>query len=324
MSEPTNLPAKLPELRTGAPVKAVVPTSMDEAYRLAKAVCMSGLAPRGLDKPEAAMVAILHGMEIGLTPMMALQKIAVINGRPTLWGDGALGLVRASGLCKYVKEWIDGADDRRIAYCETLRAGETDPVKRAFSVADAKKAGLWGKQGPWQNFPERMLQMRARAFTLRDTYADVLGGMYLAEELQGEEPTHYNAAPGSRLTPPPAPAIEAPKQEAETTAAAPKAPEPVADAPKPRGRGKKKPEAVPAPEPAPEPEPQPEATAGDLVGDWAEYLDRQYGEWEGLPPALSEGVSAAVEDAVQAALESGEISREQSEAILEKWREKIG
>ena len=48
----------------------------------------------------------------------------------------------------------------------------------------AKRAGLWGKQGPWQQFPDRMMQMRARGFTLRDGFADVLGGLYLREELE--------------------------------------------------------------------------------------------------------------------------------------------
>lgn len=224
MSDVATLPvARAAEMKTGGAIKAVVPQSMDDAYRLAKAVCLSGLAPRGLEKPEAAMVAILHGLEIGLTPMMALQKISVINGRPTLWGDGALGLVRSSGLCKYVKEQIAGTGDARTATCETQRAGEPDPVVRTFSVADAKKAGLWGKAGPWQNFPDRMLQMRARAFALRDTYADVLGGMYLAEELQGTEtaspPQHQ-----PRLVPPPAP-LAAPAEPAKVAITA----EPVDD-----------------------------------------------------------------------------------------------
>ena len=46
------------------------------------------------------MIAIMHGLEVGLSPLSALQRIAVINGRPTIWGDGALALVKASGLCE--------------------------------------------------------------------------------------------------------------------------------------------------------------------------------------------------------------------------------
>jgi hypothetical protein len=188
-----------PNLTAGARPLAIVPQTMDEAYRLAKAICMAGMAPRGLDKPEQCMVAIMHGLEIGLTPMTALQRIAVVNGRPTLWGDGAMSLVRGSGVCEWIKERIEGAGDAQVAVCEAKRRGEPDPIRRTFSIADAKKAGLWGKQGPWTQFPARMLQMRARAFALRDGFADVLGGLYLREEIEdnGRAP-----APAARISPP--------------------------------------------------------------------------------------------------------------------------
>jgi hypothetical protein len=206
-------------MTTGGSVKPIVPQSMEEAYRLAKAICMAGMAPKGLDTPEKAMVAILHGLEIGLTPMMALQRIAVVNGRPTLWGDGAMALVRGSGLCEFVRERIDGAGDARVAVCTVKRKGETEELARRFSVADAKTAGLWGKSGPWQQFPERMLQMRARAFALRDVFADVLGGMYLREELEDEP----------RQAPPPAPSGPPPAPQIEHRAAPPSPPQEPAD-----------------------------------------------------------------------------------------------
>ena len=213
-----------PALTAGHRPTAIVPTDMDSCYRLAKAVCLAGMAPKGLDTPEKAMVAIMHGLEVGLTPMAALQRIAVVNGRPTIWGDGAIGLVRGSGLCEYVKEWTEGEGDKRTAYCEAKRRGEQSPITRAFSVADAKRAGLWGKAGPWQQYPDRMLPMRARAFCLRDLFADVLGGLYLREEIEDEsaqsrkapapaavvEGTPALEAPKQRRAPPPPPASEAP------------------------------------------------------------------------------------------------------------------
>jgi hypothetical protein len=165
------------------------------------------MAPQGLDKPEKAFVAIMHGLEVGLPPMQALQSIAVINGRPSIWGDGAIGLVRGSGLCEYVRERIDGSDDERVAVCEAKRKNETEPVIGRFSVAQAKRAGLWTKAGPWKDYPERMLQMRARAFALRDGFADVLRGLHIAEEI-ADIP-----AEARDVTPPPAPA--APRAPAE-------------------------------------------------------------------------------------------------------------
>lgn len=202
-----------PQLSSGARPTAIVPTDMDSCYRLAKAVCMAQMAPAGLDTPEKAMVAIMHGLELGLTPMAALQRIAVVNGRPTIWGDGAIGLVRASGLAEYIKEWIEGDGDARTAHCEAKRRGDPNPSSGKFSIADAKRAGLWSPEArvrrknragesyekdndsPWHRYPERMMQMRARAFALRDGFADVLGGLYLREELDGAEERRETQAP---------------------------------------------------------------------------------------------------------------------------------
>jgi hypothetical protein len=205
-----------PNLSAGGKPHAIVPQSMDEAYRLAKAVCMAGMAPKGMDTPEKAMIAIMRGLEVGMTPFQALDKIAIVNGRPTIWGDGAIGLVRGSGLCEYIKEWIEGDGDKRVAFCEAKRRGEPSSIVRKFGVADAKRAGLWGKQGPWQQYDERMMQMRARGFALRDGFADVLGGLYLREEIEEERiaaardvtPMREPPPPMHSAAEPPAPAIE--------------------------------------------------------------------------------------------------------------------
>ena len=186
MSNVEQLPQKA-ELAAGAPVQAIVPRSMEDAYRIATAVVKAGMAPKDMNTPEKCLVAIMQGAECGMTPMQSLQRIAVINGRPTIWGDAAIGLVRASGLCEYVKETIKGEGDKMVAVCEAKRRGESAIIVGRFSVEDAKQAGLWGKAGPWKQYSRRMLQMRARGFCLRDGFADVLGGMYLKEELDADE-----------------------------------------------------------------------------------------------------------------------------------------
>jgi hypothetical protein len=151
---------------------------------MAVAVSKSGLAPRGMDKAEQVFVAMAHGLEIGLKPMQSLQRIAVVNGRPTLYGDAMIGLVRASGQLERISETIEGkaGTDDYAAVCVAKRVG-SDEVRSVYSVKDARTAGLWGKSGPWTTSPKRMLQMRARAFALRDLFADVLGGLYMAEEV---------------------------------------------------------------------------------------------------------------------------------------------
>lgn len=165
-------------LRTGGQVAPIIPTTIEEVFRLATAISKSGLAPNGIKTPEQITIAIMHGMEIGLPPMQAVNKIAVVNGKPTVWGDAVPALLYARGF--RIKEWIDGD----TAFCTVTRPDGTE-VTRSFSKADAKTAGLLDKAGPWKQYPGRMLAMRARGYAARDGAADVLSGMYIAEELDG-------------------------------------------------------------------------------------------------------------------------------------------
>lgn len=172
-------------------VRAFIPADFPSTYRYAELICASGMAPKGMTRPETVATAIFMGAEVGMTPMAALRSIAVINGRPSIWGDGALGVIRAKGLLDDIEEWTEGGaypEDGFTAYCRVKRKGVERDVTRSFSIAQAKRANLFGKEGPWQQYPERMMQMRARAFALRDLFTDVLGGFYIAEEMDDDEP----------------------------------------------------------------------------------------------------------------------------------------
>ncbi len=158
---------------------SLAPQSLDEAFRFADMLATSDLVPKDFQrKPGNILVAMQWGAEVGLKPLQALQNIAVINGRPALWGDAVMALVRSSPACEYVIEEQKGD----TAVCRVKRRGEPEQV-RTFSQADATKSGLAGKSGPWSQYPARMRQLRARAFALRDVFADVLKGLPIAEEV---------------------------------------------------------------------------------------------------------------------------------------------
>lgn len=156
---------------------------MNEMAQFAQTIHESKLAPKALSTPAAIMVAMQHGMELGLSPMQAVQSIAVINGRPVVWGDAALALVKAHPECEDIIETFeDGTtEETKQARCVVKRKGKAE-VSRTFSVKDAIRAELWQKTGPWTQYPRRMLQMRARAFAIRDAFPDALKGVGVAEE----------------------------------------------------------------------------------------------------------------------------------------------
>jgi hypothetical protein len=190
------LPATLPaSVSSIANPRALVPTTLEGVWKLAQIVAASGIAPKDMNTAEKVSIAIMHGLEVGLTPMAALQSICVINGRPSIWGDGALALVQASGQLEEIREFEETREGTKTAVCSVKRKGWPNVVERTFSEKDAALANLAGKD-IHKLYPARMRQMRARAFALRDTFADVFRGLAFAEEMQD--------VVAAEVTPPPA------------------------------------------------------------------------------------------------------------------------
>lgn len=162
-----------------------LPANLDEAMRLSELLSKSQMIPPAYrSKPEDVFVAIAWGKEIGLAPLQSLQNIAVISGKPSVYGDAAMALVQNSSTCDNIEEYFEGEGTvNPIAVCVAHRKNRS-AVTAKFSVEDAKRAGLWGKQGPWSSYPKRMLQMRARGFAIRDAFPDVLKGLITVEEAQ--------------------------------------------------------------------------------------------------------------------------------------------
>jgi len=157
--------------------------SMADYWTLSQAIHRARMGPRDMDATQI-MIAIQMGAEVGLPPMSALKNIAVVNGRPTIWGDALLALAHRTQQLEDFDERIDGEGESLVAVCVVKRKGIKTATQRSFSAKDAKAAGLWGKKGPWQQYPKRMLRLRARGFALRDAFPDALGGFMLREEAQ--------------------------------------------------------------------------------------------------------------------------------------------
>lgn len=162
----------------------LAPRNAMEAFEIANNLAQSSLIPQAMKgKPADIVVAMAYGAELGLQPLQSLQNIAVINGRPSLWGDAVRALVLNSHDLKSLKEWNEGD----VFYCEIVRAtrsGGEITITKSFGNADATQAGLLGKQGPWKQYPDRMKQMRAFGFAARDAYSDRLRGFITREEAE--------------------------------------------------------------------------------------------------------------------------------------------
>lgn len=204
----------VPALRSGGQVAAFVPRDLDEIWRMARMAVIGKMAPKSLvegkdpdEATSACAIAIMAGAELGLTPLMSLRSYAVVNGRPSLWGDGIKAVVRNSGICDFIKS---GADLTK-GWCEARRSDTGETKRVEFTWAQAVKAKLSSKSGPWQEHPDMMMERRATFRCLNDLFADVLGGVASAEEAidDGPLPEMRDVSPSTRPTPPSPPLVPA-------------------------------------------------------------------------------------------------------------------
>lgn len=236
--------AHVPALAGGGQVIAIVPQTFEETMRVARAVVASGLAPSALigkltgdDAAAAVAVAIMSGAELGLKPMVSLRSFTVINGKPALYGDGLINVVRMSGKVAYLRTGCDEVGGKLVGFCEAKRSDTGEDKRVDFNQDDAIRARLWDDRAtvrkqvwengqkvwrdnvpndaPWYRFPKRMLAWRAAGYCLRELFGDVLGGIrdeFEAREIADAEEMRDVTPPAAaaKSLPPKPPAPPAP------------------------------------------------------------------------------------------------------------------
>jgi len=168
---------------------SLTPTTMQEAFDMANLMANSEMVPKDYQgKPGNVLVAVQMGAELGLKPVQALQNIAVVNGRPSVWGDGLRALIMSAPDLVNIEDHLDL--QTMTATCTITRNvnGNNVLFVGQFSQADAQAANLWGRN-TWKSYPKKMLEWRAFGFSARKAYADRLRGIQLAEEMQDIQPS---------------------------------------------------------------------------------------------------------------------------------------
>ena len=164
--------------------------SFSELWQWSQGVAKSALIPSSFrGQPHDIMVAVQMGMEIGLRPMTALQNMAVIKGRPSLYGEIVLGLVRGAGVfdeAAYAETVARDDKGAPLGVVVTMARTGGRPYTSAFSVEDAKQAGLWMSGDGWKRYPTDMLLWKARHRCIRALFSDVTHGLGIREADEGD------------------------------------------------------------------------------------------------------------------------------------------
>jgi len=178
----------------------LTPKNLESQWRIAKYYSSSGMLPKQFNTPEKVLVAMQYCYELNIKPLTGMRQIAIIQGIPCAYGDLPLGIARSSGNLEYIKEQIIDkntneicADNKNLtaepfaAVCKIKRKNEPEIVA-AYSIEDAKNAGLLSRSDCWRKYPKDMLKYRARSRALKDAFADLLNGVAIAEYDYAEMP----------------------------------------------------------------------------------------------------------------------------------------
>lgn len=160
---------------------ALVPASVPEVFRLAESLATSkGFVPaQYIGQPNAIAACILTGAELGMGPMESLREIHVVQGRPTLSAGAMLARAIRAGVRV---EWVCSTSTEAVL--RLSRDGSS--YEQRWDIEMAKRAGLLGKTGPWQTYPDAMLRSRCISAAVRAFCPDSIGGggLYAPEEAE--------------------------------------------------------------------------------------------------------------------------------------------
>lgn len=294
----TTQETRMPALMVGGTVNAIIPQSIEEMWRVSKMVVVGGLAPKALvgkktgeEAISSVAIAIMAGAELGLPPMVALRSFTVIGGRPALYGDGIINVVRRSrkaanintgymenaspeamlelGVPKWKVDTLKSSDDRSFGWCKAKRSDTGEEKTEIFSITDAKRAALWDERQTvkkqdwntkaWTDVPNEAPWFRYPQRMLAWRAAGYNLRELFADVLGGItdefEAREIAGDEGMRDITPPSP---------------PRPPEP----PRPPVEDAEVVDATVEPPPPPEPEPEPEPTVEEPIIDDTEFFEK--------------------------------------------------
>ena len=166
------------------------------AYQMSQRFASSDLVPQQYrNKPDNCLVAIEMANRMNMSPFYVMQKMDVIQGRPSWSASALIGMINASGKYDHDLCFEETKDKNGKPYsCTawTTRKGvRVDGIEITMDMAQAE--GWLNKNGSkWKTMPQVMLRYRAASFFSRLNCPEITMGLYTTEEVVDSNFTPYN------------------------------------------------------------------------------------------------------------------------------------
>lgn len=163
--------------------------SFDLAQRVAKCFAASSLVPKDYQNnlPNCVIALNMAG-RMGADPMMVMQSLVVVHGRPSWSAQFLIATFNKNGAFSSIRYEFFGTEGQDDWGCRAkateLSTGEM-LVGPLVTVGIAKKEGWFQKSGSkWQTMPEQMLRYRAASWFIRTIAPEIAMGLQTAEEMR--------------------------------------------------------------------------------------------------------------------------------------------
>lgn len=162
------------------------PESFNHLVRVATAFSKTAIIPdayRG--KPQDCMIAIDMADRMGISPMMVMQNLYVVKGKPSWSGQACMSLIQACGKFVNVQPVYFGekGTEKRGCYVQAARMTNGETVTGVEVTMQMARAEGWMSNAKWRNMPELMLAYRAAAFFARVHCPESLMGVHVEGEI---------------------------------------------------------------------------------------------------------------------------------------------
>lgn len=160
-----------------------------ELYDIGKMFALSTVVPQAYQgKPMDCAIAVDMANRIGISPMMVMQNLYVVQGMPSWSGQACMSMIRANEDFKNVRPVYTGERGKDSWGCYIqAEYRETGEIIKGTEITleMAKAEGWYGKSGSkWKTMPEQMLAYRAAAFFARVYIPNALMGLHVEGEAE--------------------------------------------------------------------------------------------------------------------------------------------
>ena len=169
----------------------------NQLLRAAQMLSQTSIIPqRYQSKPQDCFVAIEMANRMGVSPMVVMQNMYVVKGKPSWAGQACTMLINSCGKFKDVKHIYTGEKGKpnRGCYVTATRISDGSQVDGVEVTMQMAQSEGWTSNSKWRNMPELMLAYRASAFFARVYCPEAMMGVQTAEEVYDADSTPINAA----------------------------------------------------------------------------------------------------------------------------------